>query len=413
MTLAQALARHQFKRVGVETRVTSRSDVEAAFAKIQPSRVRNANKLWLELYPPCNATEGDAADIATRENRRHTVRFPESEGSLVTLASFEVEDDVALRTPALWSLGAGVSKAYRERLRLRAEAAAVSAAEASNWPPLPHDYDPNVVWSILSDGQAFLTPTMAWAGSDPNLPPRRPGFVRFVCISDTHKRHGDLVDLPEGDVLLHAGDFTLAGTVSQVAGFAGWIGAQPFERKFVIAGNHDVTFDGAFAKRQKFLCVENVSREAVAEAFVTHAGDSVTYLEDEEVSFRGIRIFGSPYQPEFGNWAFQRRRGPPMAEKWRQIPSGIDVLLVHGPPLGRGDLCNTGMRAGCADLLAEIQGRVRPAFCVFGHIHEAAGMSFDGTTHYLNAASLGPKMRAVEHEPLVFDLPAREEAAGR
>ena len=84
-----------------------------------------------------------------------------------------------------------------------------------------------------------------------------------------------------------------------------------------------------------------------------------------------------------------------------------DVLLTHGPPLGHGDLCSSGLRAGCLDLLDELQGRVKPAYHVFGHIHEGAGATTDGTTTYVNASTCTLRYKAT-NPPLVFDVTARE-----
>lgn len=39
--------------------------------------------------------------------------------------------------------------------------------------------------------------------------------VRFVCISDTHNRHKSL-HVPDGDVLIHAGDISLKGSVPEI-----------------------------------------------------------------------------------------------------------------------------------------------------------------------------------------------------
>ena len=75
-------------------------------------------------------------------------------------------------------------------------------------------------------------------------------------------------------------------------------------------------------------------------------------------------------QPEFGGWAFNLQRGKPCHEKWVKIPEGVDILITHGPPIGHGDLCRNGLRAGCVDLLREVQERVRPKYHLFGHIHE-------------------------------------------
>ena len=111
------------------------------------------------------------------------------------------------------------------------------------------------------------------------------------------------------------------------------------------------------------------------------------YLCDEGITCEGLYIYGSPWQPYFYNWAFNLSRGAACLNKWREIPEHTDVLLTHGPPLGHGDLCSSGVRAGCVDLLLEIQNRIHPKLHVFGHIHEGAGISTDGKTVFLNAAS--------------------------
>ena len=81
-------------------------------------------------------------------------------------------------------------------------------------------------------------------------------------------------------------------------------------------------------------------------------------------------MYGTPWQPEYCGWAFNLPRGDACAAKWSQIPDGTDILITHTPPLGYGDHCCTGVRAGCEDLLNEVQGRVRPKYHVYGHIHE-------------------------------------------
>ena len=73
-------------------------------------------------------------------------------------------------------------------------------------------------------------------------------------------------------------------------------------------------------------------------------------------------MYGSPWQPEFCDWAFNLDRGEECAAKWRAIPDATDVLITHGPPVGHGDGCSSGLRAGCVDLLAEVTNRIQPAF---------------------------------------------------
>lgn len=75
-------------------------------------------------------------------------------------------------------------------------------------------------------------------------------------------------------------------------------------------------------------------------------------------------------QPVYGGWAFNVPRGQSCLDKWNQIPDEVDILVTHSPPLGHGDYCNSGVRAGCAELLSTVQNRVKPKYHVFGHVHE-------------------------------------------
>jgi len=256
--------------------------------------------------------------------------------------------------------------------------------------------------------QQFLPQSRVFVadGREGTSPPRRPGHLRFVCISDTHGRHWDLHPrLPEGDVLLHAGDFSMEGGLEEVQDFARWLRLLPFQHKVVIAGNHDLSFDRTY-KGPRIRDGNEAAK--IREAFVAACGadGQVKYLEDELCDIGGISIYGSPWQPNFASWAFNLPRGQELLDKWRAIPEGVQVLVVHGPALGRGDLClPSGRRAGCADLLAEVQGRIRPEFLVCGHVHESAGVTFDGTTHFVNASSVNEDYECF-HPPLVFDIPS-------
>ena len=76
--------------------------------------------------------------------------------------------------------------------------------------------------------------------------------MRFVVISDTHsseKRYPNRLKLPDGDVLLHTGDFTQTGKPEEIAAFCEWFGAQPHPRKILIAGNHDLSLDSETYER--------------------------------------------------------------------------------------------------------------------------------------------------------------------
>jgi Icc-related predicted phosphoesterase len=214
--------------------------------------------------------------------------------------------------------------------------------------------------------------------------------IRIVAISDTHGRH-DRIRVPNGDVLIHAGDFTMEGTLEEVFAFDRFLAALPHAHKIVIAGNHDFCFE---------------RDPEAARAALVHA----LYLQDNAVEVEGIRFYGSPWQPWFFDWAFNLPRGEALREKWDRIPCATQVLVTHGPPLGRGDRTFDGRSVGCEEL-AKAVDRVRPRLHVFGHIHEGAGTSRDARTLFVNACACDLEYEAV-HAPIVIDLP-RDEGPAR
>ena len=205
--------------------------------------------------------------------------------------------------------------------------------------------------------------------------------TRLVAISDTHAMHGQ-IRIPDGDLLLHAGDFTGHGTLEEVEELNRFLATCPQRHKVLIAGNHD-------------LCFERDPRRARP---LLH---SCIYLEDSGVELEGLKIWGSPWQPWFFDWAFNLERGS-LHEKWDMIPNDVDVLITHGPPMGYRDLTNRGMQAGCEELLAALE-RVQPALHICGHIHEGYGVTRIGRTTCVNA-SVCTAGYAPTNPPVVLEL---------
>ena len=54
-----------------------------------------------------------------------------------------------------------------------------------------------------------------------------------------------------------------------------------------------------------------------------------------------------------------------------------------------------------------MQARVKPAYHVFGHIHEGYGATTDGRTTFLNGSTCTFNYRP-DNAPLVFDVPAKD-----
>jgi predicted phosphohydrolase len=205
---------------------------------------------------------------------------------------------------------------------------------------------------------------------------------RVVCISDTHLQCRD-VPIPTGDILIHAGDLTGRGSLAELAREVDWVRTLPHAHKVLIAGNHDFCFERE-NERARALCA------------------GLTYLQDEEARVDGLRIWGSPWQPWFFDWAFNLARGAEIRAKWELIPAGIDILVTHGPPLGFGDRTTNGEDVGCADLLSAVR-RLKPRYHVYGHIHEGWGVRESEGTTFVNACLCDHEYRPVQ-QPIVLDL---------
>jgi Icc-related predicted phosphoesterase len=118
----------------------------------------------------------------------------------------------------------------------------------------------------------------------------------------------------------------------------------------------------------------------------------------------GTNIYGSPWQPEFYNWAFNLpKNGFGLAGKWEAIPDNTDILITHGPAFGTLDTV-VGRRhdhLGC-ELLAERIEVVKPKIHICGHIHSGYGYYWNGHTHFFNASVLDEQYEYTQ-KPMTFD----------
>jgi len=211
--------------------------------------------------------------------------------------------------------------------------------------------------------------------------------VKVVAVSDLH---GYLVDIPSCDLLLIAGD--ICPTVNHRVeyqehwlntDFRYWLRKVPARKIVGVAGNHDLIFQNA-----------------------PHRVPTLpwTYLQDAGTEFEGFKIWGTPWQLYFFDWAFNLYE-PDLIKKWALIPSDTDIIVAHSPPRGYGDDAPRGRdteKVGSPGLLAKIV-EIKPKLMVFGHIHEGRGQwDLDGTT-LANVTVVDGKYRLV-HPPAVFEL---------
>ncbi|TCI92172.1 metallophosphatase domain-containing protein [Tenacibaculum sp. M341] len=208
--------------------------------------------------------------------------------------------------------------------------------------------------------------------------------MKIICISDTHGFHRGL-KLPKGDMIIHAGDVTKRGEKEEVIDFLSWYQHLDFKHKIFIAGNHDFFFEKASPKEINELIPSGI-----------------TYLNDTGITIEGIKIWGSPIQPWFYSWAFNRQRGKEIQKHWDKIPNGLDILITHGPAYGVLDLTQHNQSVGCQDLFNKIR-EVKPKIHITGHIHEAYGRLNMFGVDFVNASVLSVKYE-LTNPPIEIDF---------
>ncbi len=205
--------------------------------------------------------------------------------------------------------------------------------------------------------------------------------MRIVCLSDTHELHRE-VEVPQGDLLIHAGDFTFfSKRPSMLRDFNEWLGSMPHRYKLVVPGNHD------------FLLEEPRNRSVITNAVM---------LVDSGIKIQGIKIWGSPVTPLYGG-AFGLSDAADRKRHWAKIPEDTDIVITHGPAFGILDRnTDSDIYQGCPELRDAIQ-RVRPRLHVFGHVHSGYGILRTKHTYHINAA-LFDEWGGVERKPIAVDL---------
>lgn len=210
-------------------------------------------------------------------------------------------------------------------------------------------------------------------------------MTRIVAISDTHNQHQKVI-LPEGDILIHAGDLTGRGSDRELFEVFLWLEkqAQKFKHVIFIAGNHDFGLETE--------CLQILS-------------SNIHYLEDEQIELEGIKFYGSPWTPTFFDWAFMKA-DQDLKEVWDKIPDDTQVLITHGPAYGFLDETQEHLHVGSRTLKARIlelsDKKLTHHIC--GHIHEGYGYGkgfLDGG--FYNVSTVNRRYEVI-NPPVIIDI---------
>lgn len=214
--------------------------------------------------------------------------------------------------------------------------------------------------------------------------------ITIDCVSDLH---GSYPTLPGGDLLIVAGDCTARDKVPEWVAFFEWIGAQKYTKKILIGGNHD-----------RFLTQCPPGSEMNDDGT-----EMYDYLLDSGTEFEGIKIWGSPWTPTFGEWHFMKERGKEITQVWNLIPDDTQILITHGPPMDILDTVDY-VNKGCLDLLMCVNRLPRLKLHVFGHIHEGYGILTKDKKIFVNASHMDRDYRPV-NKPVRIILRQAEESS--
>lgn len=206
--------------------------------------------------------------------------------------------------------------------------------------------------------------------------------MRIVAISDTHHQHY-YVDLPTGDVLLHAGDFSFRGEKIEQMLVKEWIRRQANNYKHVIfvSGNHDINF---------------------GPTQTCDLPNNCHHLHDSGIDIDGISFYGSAYTPRFGDWGWGETEDK-LAKRFNHISKKTQVLITHGPAYSILDKNKNGQCCGSMSLYQKIKTLPKLKHHIFGHIHEGYGQEVIEDITFSNVSILNEYYK-IQNNPTIIDL---------
>ena len=217
--------------------------------------------------------------------------------------------------------------------------------------------------------------------------------MKIWFISDTHNLHRELI-VPDVDLVIHCGDESTHGNAwmnePEARPFFDWYLELNIATKVFVPGNHSTAVEQGLVRAEDY--------------------PSVRFLIHEEMSCNAMEIFGTPYTPQFFDWAYMKRREE-LDRYWAEIPTDTEILITHGPPKGVRDVMRhwrtkEPIHVGSKKLTRHVTERIRPRIHAFGHLHDEAGIENFGTetldgTQFINCSCVDLQGELVNHGMVV------------
>ena len=197
--------------------------------------------------------------------------------------------------------------------------------------------------------------------------------MTILHLSDTHGCHHRLRDLPEADVIVHSGDFTMNGSDVEAINFMNWFCELPYTHKIFICGNHDDCLYGAN---------------------IDGLDSNVHYLCNSSVEIEGVKFYGVPMF--MGDCITDRQ-----TRNYERIPSDTDVLITHSPAYGILDY-DDDINYGSEEIMTKLSDLNLKAH-LFGHIHAQHGVKTVGKTIFSNGAIMNAGY-TVLNDPHIIEI---------
>ena len=208
--------------------------------------------------------------------------------------------------------------------------------------------------------------------------------MKIVCMSDIHGYQEEMSPIPDGDILLVAGDITRKGTLSNLLDFVLFLRTLPHRYKVFIGGNHD-------------WCLQE-KKEDILNLLSNH---NCIYLENSSVEIEGLKIWGSPWTNRFYDWAFMAEEKE-LKKIWDIIPIDTDIVMTHGPVYGILDKTIRHINAGSESLLKRVKV-IKPKVFIGGHIHEGRGVVIGKNAVYINPSICNENYEPI-NKPIVYEI---------